>query len=363
MNPLAQYLETFAARGIEPDSVQMQALEALAQAYEKLVRAHMHLSGHKLKHHLNKLFSLKQHPVPGFYFWGGVGRGKTLLMDVFFNHLPFRAKKRLHFHPFMRHIHKQLKSLEGLKNPLAAIAKQIAKEAHVICFDEFFVDDVADAMILSDLLQHLFHEGVTMLFTSNTAPDLLYKNGVQRHRFVPAINLIKQYTQVMEIDKGTDYRSQTLIHSGVYFTPLTDANQQAINREFLQLATGDIVYGHCVKVNGREIPALATAHCLVWFNFNDICVSYTSAQDYLSLAEQFDTFIVTLVPVMHPKDDAAAKRFVHLIDVLYDHHCKVILSAQAAPHDLYQGSSLQKEFQRTVSRLIEMHSKEYIEGI
>jgi cell division protein ZapE len=360
INPLPHYLEALAQRGIAPDPGQSSALEALAQVHEKLATAHKKSAGHHLKRHLNKLLGLKQHPVKGLYFWGGVGRGKTLLMDIFFKHLPFKAKQRLHFHAFMRHVHHELKRLEGLKNPLSAIAKEIAKQTHIICFDEFHVDDVADAMILADLLQSLFHEGVTMIFTSNIAPDLLYKNGVQRHRFLPAINLIQEHTKIMEIDQGQDYRSLSLIQSGTYFSPLSDENQQAITNEFLHIATGDIVYGHSLRIEDRNIPTLALAHRLAWFDFKTICVSYRSAQDYLSLTEQFDTFIITHVPIMREADDAAAKRFVHLIDVLYDHQAKLIISAAAAPAQLYQGKALFKEFQRTISRLIEMQGKEYL---
>jgi cell division protein ZapE len=361
-NPLPQYLEAFAHRGLAPDPAQSQALEALARVHVSLVKAHVQTTGRKIKHHFNKLFGLKQHPVKGFYFWGGVGRGKTLLMDIFFDNLPFKAKQRLHFHPFMRHIHHELKRLEGLKNPLSAIAKEIAKQTHIICFDEFFVDDVADAMILADLLQHLFHEGVTMVFTSNTEPDLLYKNGVQRHRFIPAIDLIKRHTSVMQIDQGIDYRSQSLIQSGVYFTPLNTDTQHRIQNEFLHLATGDISYGHSIHIMDRDIETIALAHSLVWFDFDKICVNYRSAQDYLELSEQFDTFIITHIPIMNEEDTPAAKRFIHLIDVLYDHHRKLIVSAQAPAHQLYQGTALNKEFQRTVSRLLEMQSQEYLEG-
>jgi cell division protein ZapE len=360
INPTQQYLEAFAKRGIVPDASQANALKALAKTHEQLVRTHTQITHHRIKHHVNKLFGFKQHPIQGYYFFGGVGRGKTLLMDVFFEHLPFKAKQRYHFHAFMRHTHQELKRLEGLKNPLAAIAKNIAKQTHVICFDEFFVDDVADAMILADLLGHLFHQGVTLLFTSNIAPELLYRNGVQRHRFVPVISLIKLHTAIMNIDAGQDYRAQALIQSGVYFHPLTDDNQRAIENEFLQLATGDIVYGHSVIIMEREIPTVALAHRLVWFDFKKICVNYRSAQDYLELCEQFDTFIITHVPIMADQDNAAAKRFIHFIDVLYDHHAKLVLSAAAPPHQLYLGTALAPDFQRTISRLIEMQGKEYL---
>jgi cell division protein ZapE len=358
--PLDHYLQALAARGIEPDPSQRLALASLARLHNQITQAHIQLTKHRLKHHLNKIFGLKQHPIKGLYFWGAVGRGKTLLMDVFFEHLPFKAKQRLHFHDFMRHIHHELARLQGLKNPLSAVAKQISKEAQILCFDEFHVEDVADAMILADLLQHLFHEGVTLIFTSNTAPDSLYKNGVQRHRFLPAIGLIKQFTEVMQIDQGQDYRTQALLEAGVYFYPHSVENQHAIEKEFLQLATGDISYGHPLRIMDREIPTLAIAHQLVWFDFKSICQTYRSAEDYLLLMEQFDTFIITQVPVLEPNNDAAAKRFIHLIDVLYDHHAKLILSAAAPPDQLYQGKTLVQAFQRTQSRLIEMQGRGYL---
>lgn len=359
-NPLKLYQQTLTERGITPDATQLQVLEALATIHKKLTDTHIKLTHKKIKHHMNKVFGLKQHPVKGLYLWGGVGRGKTLLMDVFFEHLPFRAKQRLHFHRFMRHVHHEMKRLEGMKNPLRAIAKETAKQTHILCFDEFYVDDVADAMILGNLLDQLFHEGVTIIFTSNTEPSELYKKGVQRQLFVPAIKLIQKFTDVIHVDAGQDYRIQTLLNHGVYFTPLNDANREAIKSEFLKLATGKVEYGNTVSALGREIPKVASAHDLVWFDFKDICVSARSAQDYLALTEQFDTFIVTGVPVLRAEDDAAARRFIHIVDVLYDHHDTLIINAETSPDKIYQGQSLQKDFQRTQSRLIEMQSESYL---
>lgn len=356
LNPFPQYLEKFTQRGFSPDPAQLLALEALALVHEKLVLSH-----HKKHLKLKKMLGLRPSSVKGLYFWGGVGRGKTLLMDIFFEQLPFKAKQRFHFHAFMRRVHQELKQLEGLKNPLTAIAKNITKQTQILCFDEFHVDDVADAMILGELFKTLFHEGLTIIFTSNTAPDQLYKNGVQRHLFLPVINLIKDKTTVMEIDQGQDYRKQALMEAGVYFSPLTDTHQQIIEHKFLQIATGDILYGHSVSIESRDIPTLALAHRLIWFDFKSICQTYRSAEDYLSLTAQFDTFFITRVPVLLEADNPPAKRFIHLIDVLYDHRAKLIISAAALPAELYQGKSLAKEFQRTISRLIEMQGHDYMQ--
>jgi cell division protein ZapE len=357
---LQQYHQLFAEKQIKPDAQQQVALEKLAAIAEQLSDTHKKLTHHKIKHHINKLFGLKQHPIKGIYFWGGVGRGKTLLMDMFFQTLPFRAKKRVHFHPFMRHVHHELRKIQGMKNPLRSVAKEIAKETHVLCFDEFFVDDVADALILAELLEQIFHEGVTLIFTSNTKPDELYKNGVQRQLFLPAIRLIKNFTEVINLDAGEDYRLRTLLEKGVYFTPINEETQTTIKQEFLALATGDVQYGSEVEVLNRKIPCAAMAHKMIWFDFKDICVAARSSHDYLALLDDFDTFIVGDVPLLGKEDLNATKRFIHLIDVLYDNHATLILSSAVAIEELYQGEELKKEFQRTQSRLREMFSRDYL---
>ncbi len=357
---LNEYLRILGEKQIKPDSEQRAAMQQLATIAEQLSSTHKKLTHHKIKHHLNKLFGFKQHPVKGIYFWGSVGRGKSMLMDLFFQNLPFRAKKRVHFHPFMRHVHAQLTQLQGMKNPLRAVAKEIAKETHVICFDEFFVDDVADALILGELLEQIFHEGVTLIFTSNTAPDALYKSGVQRHLFLPTIRLIKNFTQVINLDAGEDYRLRTLLETGVFFTPIDAHTQMTIKKEFKTLATGEITYGHDIEIIDRKIPTIAIAHKLIWFSFKDICMSNRSSHDYLALLETFDTFIVTDVPQLHNADKSASKRFVHLIDVLYDNHATLIMSSEVDITELYKGQDLKAEFMRTSSRLREMFSKDYL---
>lgn len=356
----AMYQNTLSNKGITPDPLQAEALVLLADIHLKLVKTHHRLTHERLKHHANKLFGLKQHPVPGVYFWGGVGRGKTLMMDVFFEHLPFKAKQRLHFHQFMRQVHKDLARLQGLKNPLRTIASEMAKHAHVVCFDEFHVDDVADALILAELVTYIYHEGVTLLFTSNTAPDDLYKQGVQRQLFTPMISLVKTQSHVLHFTQEEDYRLRVLMESGVYFSPLNIKTQESMKHEFLHLATGPIKYGHSITVCEREVPTVAIAHDIIWFDFNDICKSARSAQDYMQLTEQFDTFFVSHVPQMNAALDSAAKRFIHFVDVLYDAKATLVISAEVPIATLYTGQDLRNEFQRTISRLIEMQTEQYL---
>lgn len=354
------YQRVLEAKGITPDPLQAEALVLLADIHLKLVNTHHKLTHQRLKHHMNKLFGLKQNPVQGIYCWGGVGRGKTLMMDLFFEHLPFKAKQRLHFHHFMRKVHEDLRRLQGLKNPLRAIANEIAKHMHVLCFDEFHVDDVADALILAELITYIYHEGVTLLFTSNTAPDDLYKNGVQRQLFTPMIALIKAHSYVLHFTQPHDYRLSILMEKGLYFSPLNIKTQESMKHEFASLATGPIKYGHNITIFDREIPTVAMAHKMIWFDFADICKSARSAQDYIQLIEQFSTFFVSHVPQMNASLDSAAKRFIHWVDVLYDAKATLIISAEAPIASLYTGVDLRTEFQRTISRLIEMQTEQYL---
>lgn len=354
------YLNALAHKGVTPDPLQAEALVLLGDIHFKLVRTHHLLTHERLKHHANKIFGLKQHPIKGVYFWGGVGRGKTLMMDVFFEHLPFKAKQRLHFHHFMRQVHKDLARLQGLKNPLRTIAREMAKHAHVVCFDEFYVDDVADALILAELVTYIYHEGVTLLFTSNTAPDDLYKQGVQRQLFTPMITLVKTHSHVLHFTQDQDYRLKVLMNEGVYFSPLNIKAQEGMKQEFAHLATGPIKYGHNITLFEREIPTTALTHNMVWFDFNDICKSARSAQDYILLTEQFNTFFVSHIPQMNAALDSAAKRFVHFVDVLYDAKAVLVISAEVPIATLYTGQDLRNEFQRTISRLIEMQTEQYL---
>jgi cell division protein ZapE len=290
----------------------------------------------------------------GIYCWGGVGRGKTLLMDLFFNHLTLQKKQRLHFHAFMRQIHAKLHEQKGQKNPLRLIAKNWAKNTQVLCLDEMMVDDVADAMILAQLLEALHEAGVILVFTSNTAPDNLYKNGVQRQRFLPAIDLIKSKTEVVFIGEGVDYRSKILSESGTFFTPLNEENAARIKNEFELLTQGVYENNKNLLINDHVFITQACSEHIAWFSFHELCEKPRAYPDYLALSEQFKALFVTDMPICAARDDAAVKRFIHLIDVLYDAKITLILSAAAAIPDLYQGKSLKKEFERTQSRLVEM---------
>lgn len=299
-------------------------------------------------------------PMPkGIYCYGGVGRGKTLLMDLFFEQLTRTDKMRMHFHGFMQHVHQQMFAHPHQKNPLQMIAKEFAKKAKILCLDEMMVDDVADAMILAQLLKALHKKGVVLIFTSNTAPEYLYKNGVQRQNFLPAIQLIQENTEVVFIGDGEDYRTKTLTESGVFFSPLTEKNADLILQEFNRLSHHVFEENKTLLVHGRKFLSKACATDMVWFSFEELCQKPRAYPDYLELAQQFKTIFVTDMPICAARDDAAVRRFIHLIDVLYDRKTILILSAQADVMDLYQGHSLQKEFERTQSRLIEMRTKAY----
>ncbi len=298
----------------------------------------------------------------GIYCFGSVGRGKTLLMDLFYENLPMKNKMRIHFHALMQHVHAQMFAHPHQKDPLKKIAKALAKKTKLLCLDEMMVDDVADAMILARLFAALQANGVVLVFTSNTAPKDLYRNGVQRQNFLPAIQLIEQHTTVISIGEGEDYRLKTLSHSGVFFTPLNPENINKINQEFARL-THNIFEAHKIlSIHGRAFQTIACASDMVWFSFAELCQKPRAYPDFLELAAQFKTVFVTDMPICHASDDAALRRFIHLVDVLYDNKIILILSAASDVHDLYQGKDLSLEFARTQSRLIEMRTKAYWTG-
>lgn len=305
-------------------------------------------------------------PQRGLYFWGGVGRGKTYLMDMFYDALPGDAKLRIHFHRFMRHVHQQLATLPGVKNPLEVVADRIAKQARVICFDEFFVSDITDAMILAGMFEALFARGVCLVATSNIEPDGLYKDGLQRARFLPAIELIKQHTEVVNIDGGVDYRLRALERAELYHSPLDSQADISLLRSFEQLAPQRESEFFCVEtdvaieIEGRDIQARYLADDVVWFDFDAICDGPRSQNDYIELAREFHAVLISNVPQMGVNNEDKARRFINLVDEFYDHNIKLVLSAEVALHELYQGGRLQFEFQRTQSRLQEMQSHDYL---
>ena len=296
----------------------------------------------------------------GLYIWGGVGRGKTFLMDLFFDCLEITHKRRVHFHRMMRSVHEQLKMHEDLEDPLDQVAADIARDTRVLCFDEFFVSDIADAMILGRLLEGLFSRGVTLVATSNTRPDDLYKNGLQRQRFLPAIDLINTHTRVVEIGGLLDYRLRLLQQSGTYLAPDDAASASKLQYFFDESASCQPEENRDLDINGRTIRARRTAKGIAWFDFTALCDGPRSQNDYIELARWYPAIIVSGVPRLDNSRDDEARRFIALVDEFYDRRVKLILSAAAPADQLYTGRRLQFEFDRTVSRLIEMQSTDYL---
>ncbi len=299
-------------------------------------------------------------PVKGLYFWGGVGRGKTFLMDLFYESLPFVAKKRLHFHRFMKEVHTGLRELQGEPNPLKKVAAGFASEARVICFDEFFVSDITDAMLLAGLLDELFARGVTLVATSNVEPDHLYENGLQRRKFLPAIALLNAHTRVHNMDGGVDYRLRALQSAEIYHYPLDSAAESGLKAAFFSISPDEGRADVVLPIEGREIGTRRCGDGVAWFDFLALCDGPRSQNDYIELARLFQTVLIGNVPVFTEKREDQARRFISLVDEFYDRHVKLILSAEAPIYELYQGQRLTFEFQRTESRLQEMQSKEYL---
>ncbi len=353
MNVRSYYEEARERRGFVADAAQDRALERLEKLYDDLVRFREGRS--------NAFKRLVVHPeVPrGVYLWGGVGRGKSFLMDSFYSVVPIRRKTRIHFHEFMRAVHAELEELKGVEDPLDTAAEHVAKRFRLICFDEFHVSDIADAMILYRLLGRLFTLGVVFVMTSNYRPDDLYPDGLHRDRILPAIDLLKQRLDVLEVDGGVDYRRRTLLGVKAYLTPLDGASERALTEAFEALAeTPDET--PVMTIEAREIRAVRRAGGIVWFEFAVLCGGPRSQNDYLELASWFHTVIVSGVPQMGAGLASEARRFTWLIDVLYDHRVKLIMSAEVAPEELYTAGALANEFQRTASRIREMQSVDYL---
>ncbi len=299
-------------------------------------------------------------PIPrGVYMHGGVGRGKSFLMDCFFQSVPLTRKTRLHFHEFMREVHRELQDLKGTVNPLEELGKRIARRFRLICFDEFHVADVTDAMILHRLLEALFANRVSIVTTSNFHPDALYPNGLHRDRILPAIELLKGHLEVIGVDAGTDYRQRTLAHVTMYHTPLGAAADAALQAAFEELAEARDE-DPLLHIEHRELRSLRRAGGVVWFDFKTLCGGPRSQNDYLELAARFHTVLLSGVPQMSPRLASEARRFTWLVDVLYDRRVKLLLSAEVAAEALYTEGPLAHEFPRTVSRLAEMQSSAYL---
>jgi len=361
VSPLERYRIDLQQPGFVHDPAQQEAVEHLQRLYEQLVAAEQDVGQWRLAQKLiGKWVRPKTvEPIRGLYFWGGVGRGKTYLMDAFFESLPFERKLRAHFHRFMQRVQRELKARAGEKNPLQLIARQLADEARVICFDEFFVSDIADAMILGGLFQSLFGLGVTLVATSNIEPDGLYKDGLQRARFLPAIALLKQHTLVLNVDGGTDYRLRTLEKAELYHCPLDEQADAGLLANFQALAPEGRVDA-ALEVEGRTIMARRVADDVVWFDFAELCDGPRSQNDYIELARDFHTVLLGNIPQMGEGRDDQARRFINLIDEFYDRNVKLVLAAAVPLAQLYTGTRLAFEFERTRSRLLEMQSREYL---
>ena len=353
MNVREFYDDALARRGFASDPAQERAVDRLQALYEDFVAFKKRRSNA-----LKKAFSSTP-PPRGVYLWGGVGRGKSFLMDSFYEVVPLQRKTRIHFHEFMHGVHRELDNLKGMADPLDEVARRIAKKYRLVCFDEFHVSDIADAMILHRLLSALFGLGVVFVMTSNYQPERLYPDGLHRDRVLPALGLLKDRLDILNVDGGTDYRTRTLEKTRMYLHPLGAETDRALRNAFEAIAEMRDEEPH-LTVEGRPLQALRRAGGVVWFDFATLCGGPRSQNDYLDLANRFHTLIVSGVPGMSAAQSSEARRFTWLVDVCYDRKVKLILSAEVAPEALYTSGALAGEFARTVSRISEMQTLAYL---
>lgn len=359
MTPWERYQRDLTERGFSADPAQQKAVARLQALYEELVDAQGRQSGvaERLR---RRIPGYRREPVRGIYLWGGVGRGKTWLVDAFYNCLPFERKQRVHFHRFMRGVHQSLKSLDQVQDPLRIVADRFAERVMVICFDEFHVSDITDAMLLGGLFKALFERGITLVATSNDSPDELYKEGLQRERFLPAIAQLKEHTHVLELDGDQDYRMRYLEQAQTWHWPLDENADRKLAEVFEHVAPDAGEPGTSLQVEGRPIRTVKSADGVVWFDFSVICEGPRGPADYIEIARQYQCVLVGKVPVMDDSNNDAATRFITLVDEFYDRNVRLIVSADAEPYGLYRGKRLAKPFRRTVSRLVEMQSGAYL---
>ncbi|HFV9292229.1 cell division protein ZapE [Serratia fonticola] len=366
-SPLSRYQQALDAGEYQADAVQRQAVTQLDQIYQALQQLPAPAAANAGKR--RNLFSrwlgkseetTAQRPVQGLYMWGGVGRGKTWLMDLFFHSLPGDRKLRLHFHRFMLRVHEELTELQGQENPLEIVADGFKAQTDVLCFDEFFVSDITDAMLLATLLQALFARGITLVATSNIIPDNLYRNGLQRARFLPAIDLINEYCDVMNVDAGIDYRLRTLTQAHLYLTPLNQQTQDTMDHIFLKLAGHAGEEAPVLQINHRPMPTLRAVEGVLAIDFHTLCEEPRSQLDYIALSRLYHSVMLYNVRIMGPLKENTARRFLALVDEFYERHVKLVIAAEASMFEIYQGEQLKFEFQRCLSRLQEMQSEEYL---
>lgn len=354
-----RYASLIAANGFAEDPAQRAAVAELERLRNELIRAEKVSLVAKLLRRFSGAAG-NGTAVQGVYLWGSVGRGKTWLMDVFFESLPFKTKRRSHFHRFMQGVHEGLKRHRNEADPLVAVAADIAIDCRVICLDELFVSDIADAMLLGGLFEHLIDRGVTLVLTSNVPPSGLYRNGLQRQRFLPAIVLLERHCRIVTVDGSTDYRLRQLTRMPIYLQSDSERAATALTEMFEDLADGLGSTGGTIDIEGRRIPVLRVCDNVVWFDFAALCDGPRSQNDYVSIAREFQTVLISDVPIFTVDSEDAARRFIAAIDEFYDRRVNVVMSAAAAPTQLYRGERLKFEFERTASRLIEMQSEEYL---
>jgi cell division protein ZapE len=354
LSPRKWYQSACAEQGIRPDAAQAAAVEELHGLWQQLL---------DFKSKRNQFLgrSLLSPAVPkGLYLWGGVGRGKTFLMDGFFQCLPYRRKRRIHFHPFMVEVHREMKLLADQSDPLLAVADAIAKSTRVLCLDEFHIDDIADAMILARLLAALFERGVILLTTSNYPPDELYPNGLQRERFLPAIALLNRDLKQIHIDSGNDYRMLQMARESLFLVPDDAHSRQRMGRMFESLVQSQTTAAE-LQLRSQRIAMLGAGRNAAWFDFNVLCGGNHDQSDYLEIAHRYPTVFLSGIPLMGADNGAEARRFTWLIDVLYDHHVKLAATAAAMPEQLYTDAQRSNDALRTASRLAEMQTRRYLD--
>ncbi|HCU88583.1 MAG TPA: cell division protein ZapE [Gammaproteobacteria bacterium] len=357
--PKARYLNDVAASRLMPDTAQGMAIEHVEKIYQDLTsREHPRPVG--LIGKILNACNPRTRTVRGLYLWGRVGRGKTYIVDSFFNCLNSDRKLRIHFHSFMLKIHGELKELPNEADPLAIIGRRWARDIRLLCLDEFHVGDITDAMILGNLLSTLFDNGVTLVATSNEAPQDLYPGGLQRERFLPAIELLEKHLEVVELVGNVDYRLRALRQAEVYYSPHTGDVNDILATRFTDIASGPGVTAATVEIDGRIIATCRHADGVVWFDFETLCGGARATRDYIEIALCYHTVVLSNVPAMDDDMTDAARRFINLIDELYDRNVKLVMSAERAPEGLYKGNRLIGAFKRTTSRLREMQSHEYL---
>ena len=359
MTPMDRYLAELERGELQPDAAQRRAVEHTQRLYDKLLEESEASLGFLQRVH-EWVSAPRVTPVRGLYLWGGVGRGKTHIVNALHAALPFSDKMRVHFHSFIQLVHRKLAALGEREDPLVAVAEDLAGDTRIICFDEFHVSDITDAMLLGRLFDALFSRGVTLVATSNIAPDDLYLGGLQREQFLPAIDLIKTHTDVVHLDGGVDYRLRVLERSAIYHCPLDTDAEQALTICFEALAPENVQMDAPVEIAGRRIETRAIADGIVWFEYAAVCETPRSAGDYIEIARRYHTLLLSNVPVMDDQRLDRVVRFIHLVDELYERNVNLILSAAASPEDLYTGGRLSVRFDRARSRLAEMQSHDYL---